>query len=506
MNANPSRYAWPSINIRSIALMFAMVSMSVFVGLIASTTNLILVVLLIGLLLGIPLLASPRIAVWIILPIGMMSGSLMAILGTTKIAWAISLLSMMLMLLAIIRLIVGVKNIPTFFWLALAFMLFTISASVVQGVSLNELASGFKRYFQMFGLMFALILLDFKAEDRQRWLTLMLVMALLQLPFCLYQYFILVPIYRGVYLSSGSYDVVAGTMGGSLESISNNGADMAAFLIMTLAFLLARYRAKLVSFRMTIVLSVILLAPLALSENKIVVFLLPLTWFVIMRKEFAKKPVWFFLQFFGVLLIVFTLGAVYIGMNVGHGGINTPEKVLDDVISYNVGSKGHGESTRLNRTTVFSFWWENQGWQDPISALIGNGLGSSMSNLQSPVQGRLGIKYFGWGIDLTSASVLLWETGFLGLLLFLSILVSAWISAGRLWSSVAEPSVRADALAIQTCIIIFAIFLPYESSLTDVLTFQLIMAFVLGYLSCLMRTHLSRQVAMRGSAISVHQI
>ena len=54
----------------------------------------------------------------------------------------------------------------------------------------------------------------------------------------------------------------------------------------------------------------------------------------------------------------------------------------------------------LNRTTVLTFWAEKQGGHDPISLVLGNGLGSS----HTFAGGHVAMRYPNHGIGLTAAS------------------------------------------------------------------------------------------------------
>ena len=122
------------------AILIAMSALAVFVGLIASTANLILIVLLVGLMVGIPLLAAPRITIWMILALGMTSGFLISTLGpaSSKLAWCVALLGLLLVLPVIVKLLEGVKGVPAFIWLAIIFMLYTVIAALVQSAPLGD--------------------------------------------------------------------------------------------------------------------------------------------------------------------------------------------------------------------------------------------------------------------------------------------------------------------------------------------------------------------------------
>lgn len=476
-----------SINLKAIAVFMAMAFVAVFTGLVATTANPILIAVMVGLMGGVALLLVPQLSVWILLVFGLTSGFMASMVPSlNKLPWALALLSMLLMLPVTIKLI-ETKKVPGFIWMALAFMLFALFATAVQWHSLPQMMAGFKRYFQMYGLMFALVLLAFKPDDYKRWLKLMLLIALIQLPFALYERFIMVSMRGGVGLggSAEATDVVAGTFGANLEGGSAN-AEMAAFLIMAVAFIGARWKAGLIKKSKAFWMGLLCLLPLGLGETKVVILLIPLVWLVLMREEIKKNTAQFLLQFLGLMILTSMLGLVYIGLNQG-----SMKDVLDLTLSYNFGVQGYGTNI-LNRTTVISFWWDNQDWNDPLGFLLGHGLGSSYFTPDNPVPGHIALRYLGYGIDLTSASTILWDIGLIGLVLFLSIFIAAWSTAGRLYKTSLNLAVRADALAIQACICIFLIFVFYGNTLVNYLPFEVISASILGYLGYLVRSQSGR--------------
>ncbi len=471
-----------SINFKTIVAFLAMSGVAVVAGLVAATGSPILVVMVIGMLSGVALLMAPQLSIWMLLLLGMFSGFVVS-LGPefSKMPWALTLLSILLLLPVMIKFIENNK-IPAFIWIALIFMIYAVLASFVQWQSLSQFIAGFKRYFQMYGLMFALALLTFKPEDYKRWFKLMLIIALAQLPFALYERFVLVS-WRsgsGSIVGAEDTDVVAGTLGANLEGGSSN-AEMAAFLIMTMAFLIGRWKGGMVEKSRTAWLCLLCLLPLGLGETKIVILLLPLVWLIMMREDFKNKSSRFLLQFLGLLIVTSSFGLIYIGLNK-----STATDVLTQSLSYNVGTQGYG-NVILNRTTAISFWWANHNWNDTLELLLGHGLGSSYFNPSNPVAGHIGVQYIGYGIDLTTVSSLLWDTGVLGLLLFFTVFIIAWMSAGRLRKISCSPEVIADALAIQACIAVLLIFTYYDMALVNVLPFELIAAAILGYLGYLVR-------------------
>lgn len=472
--------AMANINYKVVFAFLTISAVAVFAGLIASTGSLLLVQLLVGMMGGIALLKAPNISVWLLLSVALLYGVFASYVpALSKLPWALALISMLLLLPVILQLITQ-KKIPAFIWLAIIFMLYALLVTIMQWDSMSQFLAGFKRYFQMYGLMLALALLAFKPNEYERWLKLLLVIALIQLPFALFQRFMLGDISSG---SAELTDRVAGTLGSSAEGGSSN-AQMVAFLIMAATFVVARFREGLIQKSKTIWLCLFCLMPLALGETKIVVILLPLVWFILMREEFKKHTSKFLLQLFAILAVTSILGLIYLGLNKGVVSGMTNTDIIKQTLEYNVGSQGYGTYI-LNRTTVIAFWWLNHGWHDLSGVFFGHGLGSSYFNAGNAVAGNIAVNYIGYGIDLTSASSLLWDTGVFGLLLFVLFLIFAWIAAGRLNKVSINPSARADAIAIQACIGVLSVFMFYDNTLVNVLSFELILATVIGYLGYL---------------------
>lgn len=470
-----------NFDFRAITACLGMAILAIFTGLIATTASPVLIALVVGLIGGCALLLAPRIGIWILIILGLTSGFVASIYPTfNKLPWALTLLSMLMLLPAMLKLS-DVKKVPVFIWLALVFMVYALLVSLIQWHTLAQLLAGYKRYFQMFGLMFALALLAFKPEDYKGWLKLVLIIALMQLPFALYEYFFLAGLRggRGVGVAEAT-DVVAGTLGANLEGGSAN-AQMAAFLIMAMAFLVARWREGLISRSRAFWLCLVCMLPLGLGETKIVILLLPLVWITLIRDDLKTRFFRFFIQLVGLLAVTSILGTIYLGLN-----DSDFSATITQMLSYNIGEQGYGTNI-LNRSTVLEFWWNNQSLSDPVGLLLGHGLGSAYFSPANPVPGHIALQYLGYGIDMTSASSLLWDTGLLGLLLFVSIFSFAWRAAGKLRKAARAAETRADALALQACLGILSLFVFYDSTLVNYLPFEVIAALVLGYLGYLVR-------------------
>lgn len=457
--------------------------LAIFFGLVAVTASPILIGLSAGLIVGVLLLAKPAWNIWLILSFGLLVAGVLPIwvdFFASKAVWAISILGFMLMASALFKLIAtpgSARNTPAFVWAALTFFFYVLISSLAQRHGIGEYLSGVKRYFQVWGLLFALCWLGVDERDIRRWRMFLLLVALVQLPFAMYELIDLVPL-RATFGIPGlvPIDVVAGTFGSYLYAGGAN-AEMATFLIIVLAFLLARRKEKQLSAARLYLLAPLVTAPLFLGETKVVVIMLPLMFLVLYRRELVARP--------HHALIALMMGTVFT-FAAGYTYLNLSKKSMDQQVADMFSYEGYG-LLKLNRYTVLTFWAEQQGMNDPVSFVLGNGIGSSVGASLAP--GHVAKRFPNYGIGLTGASTLLWETGVFGFGLFLALHVMAWRAAGRLRQRVTEPLVRADLSAIQAVIALFAAYVFYRSSVLDILAFQIVFASVLGYLAWLHRKY-----------------
>lgn len=468
-------FSLPVILLGAIAAAMA----AVLFGLLATTASPMLIGLGVGLVGGAILLAIPKFSISMLLTTGLLMGALVSFSGPVfgKLPWALSLLGMLLLVPVFLNLVKARRpSVPPFVWIALAFIIYAVLATVLNWDSFPEFIAGFKRYFQVFGLMLALAVLPLTYPDFRRWQTVLLVMALMQFPFALYELLVLVPQRGGVESASYTTDVVAGTFGANLEGGSPS-ATMALFLLITFGFLFSRWRNGLVSTAQLAVTSLFLLLPLGMGETKIAMVMLPLVWLVLVRHDVGRSPVKYLPVLLSGLLLTAILGYIYVELIME----STLADVLESTISYNFAEAGYA-SYYLNRTTVLSFWWSQQGLHDPVGFFFGNGLGSSFLG---QISGHIGMRYPYHGVNLTAASTILWDLGIVGLGLFVAIFVSAWRAASRLYLQTSDLRIKADLLAIQASIALFMLFIVYSQDIVNLIAMEIIYSAVLGYLAFL---------------------
>jgi len=469
-------------------LMFSIIVLvlALFFGLLAVTASPLLVGMGAGLVVGVFLLMKPDLLVWLILLLGLAGGAFVSMAGPqfSKVTWAVSILGFVLLALSLFNLLlVGRSRAqPAFIWIALAFLVAALATTVAQWYSTGEVIAGIKRLFQAYGLMFAFATLALSARQVGRFRKVLLLIALFQLPFALYEFFVLVKERGGLQAGSATTDVVAGTFGANLEGGSPNSV-MAIYLLIAMAFLFARWKEKLLPMPKLVLLCLPLVVPFFLGEVKILFILIPMAFLVLFKRDLPRRPVFFMMMALFGMLFVALLGYLYATLI-----IREPiEHIFEATLAYNVEDQGYG-SYYLNRTNVLQFWWQQQSWSNPLAFVFGHGLGSSFS-APSVIPGHIAMKWPLYGIDLTTASSLLWDTGLMGLGLFILMLLSAWRACSVLQRDTRDVSVMADATAIQTAIALFAVFVFYNNALISSPPMEIIMACVLGYLAYLYRGH-----------------
>lgn len=455
-------------------------------GLLSISNNPILIGLAMGSFIGAFLLYNPKVPIWIIVVFGLSTPAILDMIGQTRVLWAFSMMGMLMWVPGLAHLVAmnpgNKKYTPLFIWLIIFFVMYAITTTVLQVSSFGELISGFKRYFQTYGLIVALASLPLLRKDFDLWLKVLLLIAFLQLPFALFERIILVPLRGGIEVAGGqATDVVAGTMGANLKGGSPNSI-MVVILLSALAFVFSRWKEKLLSIKQLCLYALLLLLPLALGETKIVILLLPLVGLFIIGKDLIYAPMKYIPWLLGLLALTFLFGYVYIHVMLD----TTLEDFVIGTLKYNTGEVGYGELV-LNRFTSVTFWLSNHNLSEPISFLFGHGLGSSYGNGYNA--GHVAQSYPGYGIALTTISTILWDLGVVGLAIYVAIFVLAWLQINNIQRLSPLPKTRADCMGVKVGIMLTMALLLYSNTQVNLITHELIIAMLLGYGAFLIKEH-----------------
>jgi hypothetical protein len=442
-----------------VAVLLAFMGAAAAAGVVIASGNLILIGLAVGAMLGVMLLNSVGVAVWIVL-VGalLITGPLvMHFPQLGRIAWLFSILGFFLLGASVLY--EGTNRdphrppMPAFVLLGLVFVVYAIGMLFVSDVGLASGISSIKRYFQFWGLMFILATVAFEPRVVRRWLVFILGLAALQLPFAIYQRIVLMPQRVNMPDQVVPVDIVTGTFEGSITGGASSNV-MAYFLIAMIGGLLCAYRESVMRRSTLLVLLGLVSAPLALGETKLVLVLLPPVLFVIFADLIWKRPFMFVAGSLVATVLLGALGYSYIALQVTEGREDmTFEQRLEENLEYNIGSRGHYGGGSLNRGNVVQFWWREHGGSDPAGTMFGHGLGSSFGAIGADQLGHMDRKYPGYSIGLTAIAALLWDVGVFGTTLYLMMFVAAFITAGRMAARASPGLDRAMCKSLQASLV-----------------------------------------------------
>lgn len=473
---NPLYLSRPDATIGT-AIVGAFILAALAAGYIVASGRPIPIALTLGVIAGVAMLNALSVVVWTIL-IGVLflSGpTFMFIPALEKASWLFSMLGFFLAGAAILHATIGrsrfPRSAPAFVGIAIVLFIFGLASLLYSGGPLAEGVRAGKRYFQFFGIFAVLAVVPFAPSQIKQWWTFLIVLALIQLPFALYQRVVLVPAREGM-PGVVPIDIVVGTMEGTLTGAGSSSV-MVLFLLFMFSYVISAFRERILGARAFALMLVLIATPFALGEVNLIVVLLPLVFLAVFFDLVRRRP---FLWLAGMALTIpmlVALGWLYLEFQAEASSLPLDLK-LAEVLSYNFGDIGY-YGYGLNRSSVYPYWASHQSWSDPLSALIGNGLGSSFGSIIETNPGHLDSAHAGMFIGLTAASSLLWDLGIVGFILFVALFVSAAKYAYRL-SREARPGFdRAfcrtlHAMSLMLIVMFFysdaAISLPSQESLT----------------------------------------
>ncbi len=317
---------------------------------------------------------------------------------------------------------------------AISFIVLALISTVINMSDPGVAFMGLKGYFQMWALFFGLVFVSWQPKIIDSIPKGILLIALLQLPFALHQYFVLVPKRIGMGSGVVAVDVVAGTFGATVYGGGAN-AVLAAFMMIVVACLVALWKNGALSTIKTAGMSILFLSPVFINEAKISVIYLPLIFIVIFYKEILEKPLKFLIS--GIAMIGI-LAALMTALTLAQpsGKLQTWTDLVNFTIERQTASisERHGQFSELSRITALTFWGKEHISANPVHILIGHGPGASRvqdggMDLASTLAEE---RYNGLKIGYTAFSALLWDTGILGLAFVLGLFISAFRTANWL--------------------------------------------------------------------------
>ncbi|EHU5128445.1 capsular biosynthesis protein [Vibrio vulnificus] len=378
------------------------------------------------------------------------------------------------------------------FGLVALFVLALLSTVLQNGVTVTIV--GFKNELAL-ALITLCLLLGFCRESQIYRVTQTLYWIFyLQFPVIAYQVLVMVPKRVAVMGEYEKWDSVVGTFGGDPMG-GGNTAALGLFCLLIMLLKLSEYKHGVATKLTTAAHIIAAFTICILGEIKFVILISPLllafVWFapsyVKGMRRYGFKMV--LIMLFGMLALITTailiLAASYAS---AFGG--DPSKsalmIFLDSLSYVFDPHYILPSGELGRMTTLFFWLENSGLYGVPSQLFGYGLNAT--NHGSSVAPGFLNQVFNVLLDSTSLSMMLWEFGIVGVLLFM-VLVSA-----ILWIALPKASLQQTQLDIedrrmvasQPAFIAFVLAglmsVPYSQTLMLVPMLQFLFYFSLGAL------------------------
>lgn len=460
-------------------------------GVVVASGNLVLIGLAVGTIIGTLLLNAAGIVIWTVL-VGtlLVAGPLaMHVPALGRIQWIFSVMGFLLIGAAILH--AGADRdirrgpMPAFVILALLFMTYAIAMLTVSDGSLAQAASAIKRYFQYYGLMFALATIAFVPRKVFGWLKFLFALALIQLPFTLYQFFVLVPQRQNMPRSVVPVDIVVGTFEGQIDAGGNSNA-MVFFVVLVGAGILALYRESLLKgWKLPVALG-LCLAPLVVGETKTAMVLLPLALLVIFIDNVRRRPAAFAAGTVVASFLTAGLGYLYlVGPAVNDGRVMSLERAIETNLEYNIGTQGYLGNASLNRSNVIPFWWSQHVPRDYPGLVAGHGLGSTAQRTGAMGEsgGEMDRKYPGMYIGLTTASALLWDLGVVGFSLYMLMIGAAIVTAIGLVRKAAPGFDRAFCRTLLAGAVLLVPMVFHSDMMIIAPSMQVLTAFLLGLIA-----------------------
>lgn len=362
-------------------------------------------------------------------------------------------------------------------WLIWVYVFVLILSSFLNANPLMQFVVGIRNYFPFIGVFLALQSFANSDRDLKRWVHAVLLIGLIQFPFCLHQAIFIAPMREhSLAAVGGGAESIVGSFGGNPLGGGYTG-EMAIFMLLVscLALVLApTFRfGKLLSW----VTCIFAIGCIALAETKIVFILTPIALVLVFYEEVRSSPKRMFGLLVAMTIVLGSLGAVYAWRFWTKG----PNEFWH-AFTYSFDPTFMVDRLHRGRVAALFHWWDNNIMPfDFLHALFGYGMASTLEASRMFGTGSA-VKIFGLGLDAHAASKLLWDSGVLGFaVICLLIARSAW-NAHRLAGADALPEFHRGVLkVVRAAMVCFVAMLPYQVSIVGGAPMQFLFWFFVGY-------------------------
>ncbi|MFO1205508.1 MAG: hypothetical protein U1E63_07250 [Burkholderiales bacterium] len=365
---------------------------------------------------------------------------------------------------------------PSLWAVSCYFLLIGMSLLANLPSPLQALVGG-KLYVFIWGVFFLLVVSSISERFVENMWRGMLAVAVLQLPFALYQRVFEVPKRLALGFGITSLDAIVGTFPGG-EGGGANGS-LAMFCIVSMVLAISLWRNKVLSGRSAAVVTIASLVSIAVGEVKVIVVLFPLTFAIFNRKELIRRPLYFLGIGTAVVIVVGAIFSLYRDESKATQGLSTTEH-LERSFKYILDPNNIRENGEVGRFAALYLWYRD-GRSTPQTVLVGYGPGASQNSTTG--KGVVAARYAPLGINSTTAAGMLWDIGVLGLMAYLAILVVSFFEALKLAPLQQIPPFHRSALeASAVMMALTGVMVPYDSDILIVPQFQVLFLLALFHI------------------------
>jgi hypothetical protein len=415
------------------------------------------------------------------------AGSLKYFFDLGQFQWALSALGIALLGYALVNTIFsnhvfrittsGLSPLALLWWGTLIF------SSAANSLPMLDWLVGLRIYLPVFGIFAYLAYCRPKEKLLKNILLFMLMISTIQWIFCLYQKLAIVPLRIAGHYQGSSWDSIVGTFGGEKFGGGESGS-LGIYLSIIFVLTAALRKFKQIERSQAIVVFVTSFAAMAMVESKVIAVMIPLGLFLVFRDYALMRPFKFLAGCIAVAGAMATLLVAYYYLY-WHADNNLGlVDALYSRFAYSFDPSFQASTTNLGRIKSLIFWWDKHGILDnPLTLLLGHGLASAVS-ASSIIGEGVAVKTNGVMLDVTGASKLLWETGVIGLTIFLAIFAVGFVRARQLKANAVLPGWhRASMSGVEAAMVLMPLSIFYEVTVVSSPPMQFMAMFFLGYVA-----------------------
>lgn len=374
--------------------------------------------------------------------------------------------------------VIGNRSTPVLYWIIAGYLALNVLSALANQAPIVQTLVGAKSYMFFWSFLFLILAADLAPEQLDSFWKSIVVVAGVQLPFVIYQHFVIMK----QRVAMWGADAVVGTFGGDPNSGGSN-ATLLLYMLVAALYATALHREGLLKRRWWIASLMLSTGVIALGETKIVVFLVPLS-FTIVYWDHLKRNIGSLIGFVAVMaLAIAALLAVYQFAywddslrSAGSIAESAEKSVKYMTDPYNMTR----ETGEVGRVAALNLWWEDPK-ADALTRAVGYGPGASRGRSTISI-GEVAKRYVPYEINASAAAALLWDLGVIGLLCFAAILAGGALLAYRTAELVAPNSrQRAGLKTAAAALVCMFSMIPYNRYVVDQAAVQLLMVFCLAY-------------------------